>query len=269
MDVLCLGDNVVDMYVDLGRMYPGGNAVNVSVHLSRRGISAGYAGTLADDYRGSLIRDALAAEYVDLSGLKILAGHTGYCRVNLVNGERIFETGNGEHSVSSYTVAAADFELAAAASVVHTGDNSFTEGIVSELGRRAKVSFDFGTRPRSYCEPLMADVWFGTFSVTGHNPDDAREVAEWAAGYGLTWVLVTEGAYGASLWHAGQLTHMNATGGVPVDTLGAGDATIAGVLTGVIRGNSPEEALDEGMSLAAATCREYGAFGHGVPISME
>ena len=32
MKLICIGDNVVDCYLDEGVCYPGGDAVNVAVH---------------------------------------------------------------------------------------------------------------------------------------------------------------------------------------------------------------------------------------------
>jgi fructoselysine 6-kinase len=264
MDVLCLGDNVVDTYVDQGLMFPGGNALNVAVYLCRRGISAGYAGTIGDDDRGALIKSALHAEGVDLSGLRVVTGPNAYCRVNVVDGERVFERGN--IGVSSHPAGPGDITLASAATYVHTGDNSGTEAVLDQLAAVTSVSFDFGTRPDEYCRPLLPHVRFATFSVDGTDPAAAGRVADWASRLGPRVVLVTEGAAGASLWADDELVRVPSATPAPKDTLGAGDAAIAGVLAGVIRGLPPARCLAQGMELAADVCREYGAFGYGVPF---
>ena len=41
-----LGDNCIDRYLALGRSTVGGNAVNVAVHLARRGVGAAYYGAV-------------------------------------------------------------------------------------------------------------------------------------------------------------------------------------------------------------------------------
>jgi sugar/nucleoside kinase (ribokinase family) len=45
-----------------------------------------------------------------------------------------------------------------------------------------------------------------------------------------------------------------------VDTLGAGDALIAGIIAAVLAGAGPEEALARGARAAAAACGHLGAW---------
>lgn len=44
MKIIGIGDNVIDRYLNLHRIYPGGNAVNVAVHMARQGAQASYLG---------------------------------------------------------------------------------------------------------------------------------------------------------------------------------------------------------------------------------
>ena len=71
--VIGFGDNVVDCYEDRGLMFPGGNALNVSVFASRFGASACYVGAVGDDTAGNHVRAALVSEGVDISRLRIVA----------------------------------------------------------------------------------------------------------------------------------------------------------------------------------------------------
>jgi sugar/nucleoside kinase (ribokinase family) len=45
-----------------------------------------------------------------------------------------------------------------------------------------------------------------------------------------------------------------------VDTLGAGDALIAGVIAALLAGTPPPAALEEGARAAAAACEHVGAW---------
>lgn len=47
--VLGLGDNVVDKYMHIKTMYPGGNALNIAVLARLSGIEVGYLGVFGDD----------------------------------------------------------------------------------------------------------------------------------------------------------------------------------------------------------------------------
>jgi len=47
-----------------------------------------------------------------------------------------------------------------------------------------------------------------------------------------------------------------------VDTLGAGDALIAGVIAALLAGAPPPAALERGARAAAAACEHFGAWPH-------
>ena len=93
--VVTFGDNVVDCYEDRGLMFPGGNALNVSVFANRFGASASYVGAVGDDSAGHHVRSALVSEGIDISRLRILAGGTAFCMIGNRNGEREFLTDLG------------------------------------------------------------------------------------------------------------------------------------------------------------------------------
>ena len=46
MQLVGVGDNVVDRYRDLGMMFPGGQALNVAVHAKRAGMETAYVGAV-------------------------------------------------------------------------------------------------------------------------------------------------------------------------------------------------------------------------------
>lgn len=49
MRLVGVGDNVVDRYLNLKVMYPGGNAVNVVAHAALLGEKSAYLGRIAED----------------------------------------------------------------------------------------------------------------------------------------------------------------------------------------------------------------------------
>src|SRR5207302_5585498 len=90
MRIVGIGDNVVDRYVSLGQMFPGGNALNVAVFARRAGAEAAYIGAIGTDAAGHLIRQALRQEAVDASRLRVIDGPTAYADVAVVEGDRRF-----------------------------------------------------------------------------------------------------------------------------------------------------------------------------------
>lgn len=57
--VLGLGDNVVDKYMHIRTMYPGGNALNFAVYAKMFGIEAGYLGVFGDDEAAAHVYDTI------------------------------------------------------------------------------------------------------------------------------------------------------------------------------------------------------------------
>src|SRR6266487_1275074 len=90
MRIVGIGDNVVDRYVSLGQMFPGGNALNVAVFARRAGAQTAYIGAVGTDTAGRLILQALQEEGVDVSHVRVVDGPTATADVALVDGDRQF-----------------------------------------------------------------------------------------------------------------------------------------------------------------------------------
>jgi fructoselysine 6-kinase len=264
MSIASVGDNVVDIYLGTGRGYPGGNAVNVAVAARRSGVPSAYLGAVGEDITGVILREALAGEGVATDRLRVLPGNTAWCEVRVVDGDREF--GDLDVGVSRIKLTEHDLGYLAGFPVVHTGDNSMLEAQLPGLAARTKVSFDFGERPREYVEALIGHVWCACFSASRLSADAATALADEMAALGPALVLVSEGARGAQLVVEGQRFRASSHASEVIDSLGAGDALIGGVLAGLVTGSSPQDALSAGTRLAARTVSHFGAFGYGFDI---
>jgi len=261
MSLVCAGDNVVDVYRGTGEAYPGGNALNVSVAARRCGLASAYLGAVGDDDAGRRLIDALAAEAVATDRLRVLPGSTAWCGVQVVDGDRQFL--DSDLGVSMFDLSADDLAYIGGFDALHTGDNSGLEAQLGDIAGRTKVSFDFGSRPWSYVDDLIDHVWCACFSGGHLTPEAAIALAEQAAARGPAAVLVTEGSRGARLVVGGVHVAAASQAASLTDSLGAGDALIGGVLSGLIRNDTPLNALKAGTALAARTVTHYGAFGYG------
>lgn len=261
MALVCAGDNVVDVYQDSGGAFPGGNALNVSVAARRSGLTSAYIGAVGDDDAGRRLIAALTAEAVAIDRLRVLPGSTAWCGVEVVDGDRQFL--GSDLGVSMFDLSADDFGYIAGFDALHTGDNSGLETQLADIAAVAKVSFDFGSRPWGYVDQLISHVWCACFSGGHLTPEAAVALADQAAARGPAAVLVSEGARGARLVVDGVHFVVPSQATSLVDSLGAGDALIGGVLSGLIRNDAPLEALKAGTALAAQAVSHYGAFGYG------
>lgn len=267
MDVVALGDNISDCYVDLGQVFPGGNAVNVAVAAARASGSSGYVGVVGDDDRGELLRTALAAESVDTRRLRSVPGQTAFCDILHAAGERLF--GETVRGVALFTPTEDDLAFAASASIIHTTYCSGMEEYLPELAARGRVSFDFSDRvDDGYADKLLRYVDVAEFSAAHLDDAECHDLLRRAAAGGPRFVLVTRGQRGAMLFDGETVaTVAPAPSSAPViDTLGAGDSFIGRALYGLVRGEPLPELLAACAEAAARTCTSWGAFGHGIQL---
>jgi fructoselysine 6-kinase len=259
--ITTVGDNVVDCYPDLRVMYPGGNMVNVAVHARRLSARAAYLGAVGTDTAGQVVRRALADEGVDLSRLRVVDGPNAKATVRIVDGNRHFV--GGDAGVSRFRLVEADLDALGRVDLVHTGECSFIEDQLPAVRSAApRLSFDFSERPWDYVQALAPLVDVAVVSL----PDSAAEAAvetAWAVRrLGPAVVAVTLGGAGAVLVDGDHVVAAPAGRVDVVDTLGAGDAFIARLLVGLVRGEDPEVLLPAATQYASLACTTYGAFGH-------
>jgi fructoselysine 6-kinase len=263
VSVLAAGDNVVDCYQRLGKIFPGGNCVNVSVFAKRAGATAGYLGAIANDAAGQVIQSALIHEGVDLHGLRVLKGVTASCLIGLEHGERVFLGQN--LGVSRFVPDEADYEYAARFDAVHIGKSSGLDDYLAGFASIAALSYDFSQRfeDESHLQSVAPMCHLASFSGAELGESDAIRLAKIAADCGAKFALVTMGIRGAVLAHGQRIFRSQAAQADVIDTLGAGDTFIARVLVGTLRGEKPEKLLVDAAQRAADTCSRYGAFGYG------
>ncbi len=267
LNIIGVGDNTVDQYIHLRRMFPGGNAVNVPVLVRRYGHRASYMGCLGNDALGRLLLDALVEEGVDVSRCRVVAGPNAYCQVSLVAGDRVF----GESSVGvTPLLALTDDDLAFIRQhdIAHTSIYSHIEKDLPRLRKSAnRLSFDFSQGwKQTYLAAALPYVAFAFLSCSHLQEDETADLLRWAHAQGPEMVVATRGQHGALAFDGRRLYRQGIVETAVVDTLGAGDAFIARFLVEWGSGQSAEESLALAAASAAETCGYYGAFGHGVPF---
>ena len=84
LKVLGLGDNVCDVYLHTGTMYPGGQAVNFAVYARMLGAESDFMGVFGKDAVADHVQASLDAHGVGHSHCRIYEGENGFARVTLV-----------------------------------------------------------------------------------------------------------------------------------------------------------------------------------------
>lgn len=265
MDIIGLGDNVVDKYNHHRMAYPGGNALNVTVLSGRLGVNVGYLGVVGTDCFGEHVEKCLIKESVNISRLKVREGANRYAQVDLINGERTFV--GGELGVSlPFILDEDDYTYLSSAQIVHTSIYSGLEEQLPRISGVAKrLSFDFSNRwTLDSLHNIIPLLSYAFLSASGHTEKDlatARKIAEKSR---LKYLVITNGKHGATLYARQGSYHQPAVLVDIVDTLGAGDAFISAILEGEIKRKNIKMSMEKAAQYASNVCTHYGAFGCGI-----
>jgi fructokinase len=232
---------------------PGGAPANVAVAVERLGNEAAFIGMVGDDPFGHFLKEVLEAEGVELSGLKFTPdARTALAFVSLAD--------TGERSFTFYRLPSADMLLKpedVALDVIDRGQifhfGSIT--LISEPSRSATLAaarhaLDAG-KLISYDPNLRLALWASEESARAGmraGLDYANivklsdEEVDFLAGGDvealwrtrMTLIVVTHGAKGATAYTRQGKVEVPAFSVEPVDTTGAGDAFVAGLLVGIM-----------------------------------
>lgn len=266
--LLCIGDNVVDLYCDEGVYYPGGNALNVAVMARRAGLEgAAYMGILGNDAPGRHVEAAMRAEGLSTAFLRRVEGPNGLARVTHdAAGDRVFLGSNRGGIRRKLMLRMDDDDLAAirAADWVHTSCFSYIEPELPRIRAAARgLSYDFSTLGETADLATVAPLLTTAFlSGSGLRLEALRATAARLHGLGVATVCITRGEAGAFWSGAGREIEQRSLPADVRDTMGAGDAFIGGYLAATLQGAPPEAALQHGAATAARACEWQGAWGY-------
>ncbi len=280
--VVVIGDALIDEIRDASgvRELVGGAALNVAVGLRRLGVPATLIAMVGADAAGDHIREYLADHDVKLVESPSAHGSSRAIVQRAANGEPeyVFNEAAQRRSIR-YSDAAHDAIAAAAlvavscfpfdveAEVRSLADAVGEARLVIDPNPRAGMLHDGAEFVRGF-ETLAARselVKVGADDAALLYDGDLDALRRRLRDLGVDAVLATAGADGAVLeTEAGVLTApIAALPGRVVDTVGAGDATLAGVAEGLVDGHPSSAAewqalLDRAMLIAAATVRSEG-----------
>jgi fructokinase len=295
-----IGEALVDLVPGAAgggyRAAPGGSPFNVAIGLARLGNRTALMARFAEDEHGRLLRATAGAEGIDLSAAP-RASEPASVAIASVDAQ-------GDVSYDFEIDGTADWQWTTAelgklnrdTAVLHFGSiASWTApgaARIAELVRAirtrggALISYDPNVRPAVIGSRERAVGWVEESVRAAHVVKASGEDIEWlypqlaVDAVAATWsqlgpdlVVITHGAGGASAYRQGRAALRQPGREVAVvDTIGAGDAFTAGLLTGVMRRrrhrpgrleSTSEGALadivDEAVLISAMTCERAGA----------
>jgi fructokinase len=298
--VTVIGEALIDL-VPTGppgeyRAHTGGSPFNVAVALARLGNRTALMARLGDHGFGQLLREAAAAEGIDLSAAARASEPTTLAVVSI--------DGRGHATYEFYLAGTADWQWTIAelrqrpsdASVLHFGSiaswtppgSTRIDQLICEarVHNGVLVSYDPNVRPAvlggaSRGRPLIERSVSHSHVVKASREDlewlyPSREVDDVASRWnelGAALVIVTDGPAGAIAYRGGAEPVRRPGRPIKlVDTIGAGDSFTAGLLSGLVRRGlhsrerlaaMPEAALadvvDDAVLVSSLTCERAGA----------
>jgi fructokinase len=295
---LVIGESLVDVVVgadgrERGR-HPGGSPANVAVALGRLNHDVRLLTWLGEDDDGRLL-----ASHLEESGVTIVPASLGATRTPIARA-RLDSAGHATYAFDLEWKVGTNDPLTAAGplgvEVVHTGSlaavlrpgSSGVEAMLERLIGRATITYDPNVRPALMDESDLTRAkvlsYLEIADVVKVSDDDLEwlhpgqsplDVAESWLLRGPSVVVVTSGDRGAdALCRAGSV-HVEAIEVEVADTVGAGDAFMAGVLDALAAQNllggirrsrlravdtaSLESILTHAAHVAAITCSRPGA----------
>ncbi|OIN67565.1 ribokinase [Exiguobacterium sp. KRL4] len=259
MKIFSLGEALIDLIpLDADNLTfqknPGGAPANVAVGLARLGADSYFLGSVGDDSMGHFLKDTLHHYGVKTDHLVFdPANKTGLVLVtNTTDGERSFEFINSYRADMSFH----EKDLPASfdeADLLHIGSISLISGDSVNATRRAIEMAKAQNVPISYDpnlrESLWADLDAARSTIRSVLPDAqivklAEEelifltgqtnldegAAELLAEYPIRLLAVTRGSEGSLLYSDRSMAEINAISVDAIDTTGAGDAFMSGLL---------------------------------------
>ncbi|WP_235851955.1 PfkB family carbohydrate kinase [Niallia nealsonii] len=268
MKVLGIGDNVVDKYVHIKTMYPGGNALNFSVFAQKRGVESAFIGTFGNNKEAEYVESVLQELQIDISRCRHAIGENGCARVTLENGERVFLGSNdgGVTRENPLKLTEEDKVYIREFSIIHTGLYSHTAQLlpeIKELGR--PLSFDFSDDfAQSDIDQYISYIDFAFFSCSHMSDEETHTFIQSNFKKKGQILIATRGSERTIAYDGTQFYYQSPEYVEAKDTMGAGDSFITAFLLQYLKDKNIMLSMKEAAFFAANSCLVEGSFGFGI-----
>ncbi|MDD6435664.1 MAG: PfkB family carbohydrate kinase [Clostridiales bacterium] len=287
MKVIGYGDNVVDRYLNMNKMFPGGNCINFAVYAKIIGVESAYLGIFGDDREAMMIKSTLEDFGVDISGCKTEPGSvTERCDVNIdESGNRVFvQFDEREELHGILELKEQDIKYLEGFDLIHCSCYAEEESEIPKLKDLPGIkAFDFSEeeeyRTEEYLDAICPYIDFALFSCEGMEEEEIKALVTKVRDKGVSYILATMGPHGQIFFDGEEYYHGKAKIIKAIDTMGAGDSFFTAFLMSLLksgwRRNQPatreaiQEALRFAADFAADNCRVEGSFGCSSTINRE
>ena len=274
--ILGIGVATMDIYVNRGRMYPGGNEYNVACNAKMLGARAGFLGVFGNDQYGPLLEDTLMRCGVEVSHCHHETGSSGYSLVEInADGDRVFLDWNKQGVTDLYPVrfTREELEYVKSFQVASAGRLSTVTPerlrLLNENG--VDICYDFhAAYSEEEIRALSPYLQYGFFSCSHLTVPQIKATLKLAVDSGCALAVGTRGietilAYDGQNWYEQETFPVLDV----VDALGAGDSYIGAFLVSYLANSDCTQprriqtALEYAARHAATVVVKEGSIGIG------
>ena len=282
-------DSVID--AKLYRRSTAGAEGNVAVAVSRLGLHAHFYTHLGQDELGTAILDDFIAEGVDVSEVKRVPEFSG-TMIRNPGTTRPMEATYLRKGAAATTISPADINLGMlhASKWVHTtgitcaistsADNAVDFSLTKAREAKIACSLDLNIRrklwseaqARVVLEPLAHDV---DLLIGGEDEylaifgeKDPKRALELVADRGCKIAIMTKGDQKIRYLINGEFGEITPPKVKAVDPVGSGDAFTGGVISGLLSGLTPVDAIKQGSVSGARVASQFGDWA-GLPTGVK
>ena len=249
-----VGYSCIDMYEKLNKFYPTGNGIDWGVHLQRRGVQISVVSAVGNDSYGQLMKEMLEKEGMDISHLRVDDGATCLQKMELRNGADRVHLDAVEGVMENYELSEDDRAFVKTFPYMHT--DLFGNALkylkeFREAGVQVVMDFSvFSDDPEYNSDENYKNVDYAFLSYTEED-EYIREHIKRIQSFGPKIVTATLGENGSISYDGEKYYRYGIVPTEVVNTVGAGDAYIAGFTYGIMHGMSIPECQKLGAEISS------------------
>lgn len=275
--IVCFGEVLFDVFPTHTKI--GGAPLNVGLRLASLGIETQIISRIGQDAKGKELLDFIEANDVSTTHIQT-DRHFSTGEVTV----KLDEKGSASYTIN-YPVAWDKIEatpeahkIVASADALVFGslvcrDTASYQSLLSLLNVAKYKIFDVNLRAPFYTQELLSDL-MNKADFIKFNDDELYEISAYlgspyhsleqnmqfiAEKTNTQHICVTKGSHGAVLFYNNQLFYNSGYKITVADTVGAGDSFLAGLLSKLLAGIAPQEAINFACALGALVAQEEGA----------
>jgi fructokinase len=275
--IVCFGEVLFDVFPTHRKI--GGAPLNVGLRMASLGIDTQIISRIGQDEIGNELLDFVKENGVSTDSIQVdTTFATGEVLVQLD------EKGSASYTIS-YPVAWDKIEATPEAQNVVANadalvfgslvcrDNTSYQSLLTLLNSAKYKIFDVNLRAPFYTKELLLDL-MNKADFIKFNDDELYEISAYlgspfhsleqniqfiAEKTNTNHICVTKGSHGAVLLYNNQLFYNSGYKIKVADTVGAGDSFLAGLLTKLLTGVTPQNAINFACALGALVAQNEGA----------